>query len=221
MASPVDLSKLTIQELEILKAKTQQTWLAGIFGKGSPPGANEAYIEVAREFESRLTPVHEAGHAVAALELNVEFGMVSIIQGEASHGSVSVENDDGIIIPPGTDPYSPENELRYRAWAQEQAIIDYAGHAAVVVLLGIGDMSWWSARCYGAQEDFDKAKRRLGRRQKPIQAARKRAIEIVTARADDVRKLARALSEHKRLDPQQVDLILADMPFDYLTRQRD
>ncbi len=159
--------------------------------------------------ERKHTAFHEAGHAVAALELDVQFDGISIVPTDHRAGRVGVEDDDGFPIHPGTDWKSPDNERAFRAWAARQAIIDYAGHAAVVVLLRVGDMSYRSAAQHGAWDDYDKASARLGRNHRRITAARERAVEIVSAREADVRKIAMALIKHGGFDSQNVDMLLA------------
>src|SRR2546425_9383933 len=104
------------------------------------------------------TAYHEAGHAIAALELGILFDTVSIVPGQGRLGSVKVEGDDGWFAPPGTDPDSPQNKKAFSKWAEEQAVIDYAGQAAVVALSGTGSMSAKSAAAQGAADDFAKAR---------------------------------------------------------------
>jgi len=156
----------------------------------------------------RSTAIHEAGHVVACLELDVAFDLISVVARDCLAGRVGVEGDDGFFIPPGTDPNSPENERGFRAWAERQAIIDYAGHAALVALLGAGDMSHRSAVESGAGPDYKKASRRLGHNRRRMAAAKSRAIEIVQNRADHVREIAQWLVEHGTLDEQCVDVLL-------------
>jgi ATP-dependent Zn protease len=163
---------------------------------------------------SRKTAYHEAGHAVAAMELGVWYDGLSIIpRGDGTVGHVRVEGDDGFWMPHGSDPDSPENMAKYWAWAEQQAVIDYAGHAALVVLLGIGDMSEKSAKVNGALEDFDKARERLGDDSQRIKQAKARARKIVSDRRREVRKLALAALKYGYLDGQQVDFVLLDSPF--------
>ncbi len=152
------------------------------------------------------TAYHETGHAIASDELGVQYGRISIVPGEGKLGSVTVEGDG--FFNPGSDPFSPESEKLFREWAEQQAVIDYAGHAAVVELLGIGDMSGESAEAEGAGCDFEKASDRLGGDPQRIEHAKTRALEIVRARADDVRKIADVLVERQRLDPQEVDCVI-------------
>jgi len=158
--------------------------------------------------QRKATAIHEAGHAVAAMELGVMFTIISIVPGEGYDGRVLVEGGDYFIMPLGTDPYSPENERAFRAWAEQQAIIDYAGHAAIVAVLGVGDMSYRSACQHGAWDDFSKASQRLRRDYRRIVAARDRAKEIVQTRKRHVRMLAQALMEQGRLDGQSAEMLL-------------
>jgi len=156
----------------------------------------------------KRTAYHEAGHAIAATELDVQFDVISIAGDEGRAGTVGVEGDDGFFVRPGTDPLSPDNERAYRAWADQQAVIDYAGHAAVVALLGAGDMGDESAAAYGAGDDFEKARARMGGDPRRIAEAKARSTEIITRRGDAVRKIADALITHTRLDAEQVDCVL-------------
>jgi RNase P/RNase MRP subunit POP5 len=50
--------------------------------------------------------------------------------------------------------------------------------------------------------------RRLDQDRERIKFAKARAVEIVTARRDDVRKVAEALMQYRTLDSQQVDWVL-------------
>ncbi|MDA0984017.1 MAG: hypothetical protein O3A06_13570 [Proteobacteria bacterium] len=166
-----------------------------------------------RKSNDKQTAYHEAGHAVASLELGVNFGVVSIIRGaDGTAGRVSVEGDDGYFPLPGTDPHSLKSKAGYQRWAEEQAVIDYAGHAAVVVLLGIGSMSETSAEGFGAGPDFLKARNRLDRDRERVKKAKARAVEIITARRDDVRKVADDLRKRGKISSQRVDFLLTDSP---------
>lgn len=159
--------------------------------------------------EDERTAYHEVGHAIAADELDVEYGpMSNIPRDDGTAGRVGVEGDD-FFSPLGGDMHSPENEQAFGAWAERQAVIDYAGYAAVVGLLGIGDMSNESAEKYGAASDFEKAHQRLAGDAKRIDQAQDRALEIVKARQEDVEKIAGLLIERGRLDSQQVDWVLS------------
>lgn len=169
----------------------------------------------------RETAYHEAGHVIACDEMGVHHGGLSIVPHEdGTIGRAPVDGDDGFYVRPGTDPFSPENEAGYRAWAEEQAVIDYAGHAAVVAALGIGSMSDESGAAHGAGEDFEKARARLGGDADRIKRAKARAVEIVTARRDDVAKLATVVLEHGYLDAQEADFALLDSPFLQLSLSR-
>jgi hypothetical protein len=153
------------------------------------------------------TAIHEAGHAVAAMELNIQFDMVSVLPHESFAGNIGVEGDDGYWLS-RTDPNSPENKRAYREWARQQAVIDYAGHAAIVVLLDWADMGYRSAMQHGAGDDYDKASKRLGHDFRSIKKARGQATEIIAKRQADISKIAKALVEHGRLDAQQIDILL-------------
>lgn len=155
--------------------------------------------------------IHETGHAIAARVLGLQFDMISIVRGEGNAGSIGVEGDDRFSCE--GDMYSPENEAKFQDWAETQATIDYAGHAALVVVLGIGDMSHKSARMHGAAgrnavADYSKASRRLGGNRTRMVKAKARAVAIVTEHAKDIRKVAGWLLKLKRLDSQQVDMVM-------------
>jgi hypothetical protein len=158
--------------------------------------------------------IHEAGHAIAAIELEIAFEMISIEPSQDTAGRIGVEGDDGYWFGPGRDSANPSNDKRFQQWADEQAIIDYAGHAAIVTLLGESAMNSRAAVRAGAGTDFKKASRRLGSDRRRIAAAKARALEIVGSRRDDVRKIADTLLQHGRLCAQQVDwLLLRGLPF--------
>ncbi len=162
------------------------------------------------------TAYHETGHAIAADELDVMYLGISIVPGEGTLGNVPVEGDEYSPFAPGPDP--SENEKLFREWAEQQAVIDYAGHAAVVELLGIGEMSGESAEAEGAGSDFEKASERLGGDPQRIEQCQKRALAIVRARADDVRKIADVLVERQRLDAQEVDCVIYHGDPDYFRK---
>ena len=160
-----------------------------------------------RRSDRRHVAYHEAGHAIAAEELDVQFGMITIVPNGYSAGGVGVEGDDGFSVE--GDAFSPENEHAFQAWAEQQSIIDYAGHAAIVVLLGIGDMSHKSALANGASDDFIKARRRLNGNRRRMDRAKARAVDIITGRVKDVHTVADALLKHQTLDSQSVEMLLA------------
>jgi ATP-dependent Zn protease len=163
-----------------------------------------------RHGDIKRTTYHEVGHAIACDELDIEFDRVSIIPGEGRLGSVAVEGDDYFSINPSVS--AAENDAAFQKWAEQQAIVDYAGHAAVVALLGEGSMSDKSARENGASDDFEKARQRLGGDRNRIQEAKARALEIVTKRREDVAKMSEELTKRQRLDGQQFDFVLNDSP---------
>lgn len=155
------------------------------------------------------TAYHEAGHWIAADELDVPTDGISILsKDDGTAGRVHVEGGDGFFLTPGSDPYSPENERLFQEYATTQAIIDYAGHAAVVSLLGIGDMSDECALESGAGSDFEKARERLGGDDLLMSQAKDRAIQIVTSRRDDAELIVDKLLRLGELDSQQVDILL-------------
>jgi hypothetical protein len=156
--------------------------------------------------------IHEAGHAIAAAELDVVFDDISIVTCAGIAGRVGVDGDQRFDVPPGVDPHSSENEEAFLAWAEKHAVIDYAGHAAIVTLLGIGDMSQRSGCEHGAHSDFRKASDRLGHDRHRMQNAKTKAVQIVSDRAADIRTIANALVEHGHLDAQQIHRILYGVP---------
>lgn len=155
------------------------------------------------------TAYHEAGHWIAADTLDVQTDMMSIIPSvDGTGGRIGVAGDEGYWIPPGTDPFSPENELAFREWATTQAVIDYAGHAAVVALLGVGDMTDECASSNGADADFEKARLRLSDDTARIAAAKMRAMQIVQERQADITLIADKLMALGRLDSQQAAMLV-------------
>jgi len=161
--------------------------------------------------QRKHTVIHEAGHAVACNELGIMNDSLSIIPNveEGSAGGIAVEDSEEVFfVPPGTDPFSPENQAALQAWAENHAIIDYAGHAAVVVLLGMGDMSDRSAMRHGAYSDFENARKRLGNDQERMQSGKDLAVAIISARHADVVSLAEAALKHGQLDGQEVEVLL-------------
>lgn len=162
------------------------------------------------------TAYHEAGHVFACDELGVLHGGLSIIpRGDGTGGRVPVEGDDGFFVPEGIAPDSLDVEGAFCAWAEEQAVIDYAGHAGVVELLGIADMTDRSAARHGAGLDFEKARERLGGNADRLQSGKDLAVAIVAARARDVHRLARTELRHGYLDAQLVDCVLYESPFSW------
>lgn len=155
------------------------------------------------------TAVHESAHALVAMELDVAFHVLEIIEDpdDDCSGAVGVEGDDAFLVAPGLTP--ERSEQLFQEWAEQQAVIDYAGHAAVVTLMNLGDMSEESADAHGAGEDFEKARTRLAGDAARITAAKRRAVEFVIRLDADIRKVANVLAQHGRLDAQQIDFVLA------------
>lgn len=121
----------------------------------------------------RRTAYHEVGHALAADEFSLLRSTPSIIPDirDRTAGRVYVEGIGG-----------PAPGANRAVWAMRQSVIDYAGHAAVVALLGRGSMSDRSAAAHGAGRDFARARERLGGDLVRIERAKRRAVAIVTAR---------------------------------------
>ena len=124
---------------------------------------------------------------------------------------MGVEGDDCFYVLPGTDPFSAENNRAYRKWAYAQSTIDYAGHAAIVALLGLGKMTYRSARAHGACSDFEKARERLGNDGRLMERAQQRALRIVSTRRFTKaihERIVPALCERGVLDPQEFEWML-------------
>ena len=153
--------------------------------------------------DAQITAFHEAGHAIAADELGAAYYCISIVPGEEHAGAVGAEGDDCFLIASGTAPSSPENEA-----GDHQAIIDYAGHAAVVALLGKGDMTEESAILRGAGPDFERASHLLQGDAVSIASTKAKAIELVKRRRSHIEAVAAALLRRGRLDPQQAEWIM-------------
>ena len=132
----------------------------------------------------RRTAYHEVGHALAADEFRLLRSRPSIIPDirDGTAGRVYVEGIGG-----------PAPGANRAVWAMRQSVIDYAGHAAVVALLGRGSMSDRSAAAHGAGGDFARARERLGGDLVRIERAKRRAVAIVTARRKQVVALAELL----------------------------
>jgi hypothetical protein len=147
------------------------------------------------------TAVHEAGHAIAACELEMIYAYCSIEANEqrGTLGNVAVAEDE---------PHPSAPDATFTAWSESHAVVDYAGHAALVVLLGIGEMSGQSAQQHGADQDFEQASERLNGDAAAIERCKRRAMQIVTERVADVRKLSTVLLERRRLSAQQIDWLL-------------
>ena len=123
------------------------------------------------------TAIHEAGHCVAADAFKLARRAPSI-RCDGSAGRVWIEE----ARRPGA---------HRDVWVMRQAVIDYAGHAAVVALLDWGSMSEASARAHGAGDDFRRARARLVGDPALIEQAKARAVQVVTSK----RKAATAMAD--------------------------
>jgi hypothetical protein len=137
---------------------------------------------------------HAAGHAIACDELGVYYEKVSVAD---TCRRVSADDSEDL---------TPEQQRHYTLI---EAVIDFAGHAAVVKVLQQGDMSGWPARELGAGPDFDKARARLHGDGARMVQAKVLAVDIVEARSAQWRKLAQALVVSGELTIGEVDLLLA------------
>ena len=155
---------------------------------------------------------HESGHWVAAFELEVLALGLSIIPDseEQTAGRVPVEGGNGLWLPSGAEQDSPQYQAVWREHAEKQAIISYAGHAAVVSILGIGDMSEESAIANGAGMDFEQGKKWFEGDSERIDKTKARAIEIVTSHRAGIERIASKLFQLKTLDGQQAEQLLYD-----------
>ena len=148
--------------------------------------------------ERERSAYHAAGHAIACDELGVYYEKVAVM---CEQNACPCRRRPIDYVADG----NPEQERHYTL---VEAVIDYAGHAAVVALLKHGDMSEWSASQLGAGHDFRKARTRLTEDGVRMVQAKALAVEIVEARSAHVRKLAIALVDCGELSIQQVDLLL-------------
>jgi hypothetical protein len=125
--------------------------------------------------EAKLAAYHEAGHEIAANELDVATGgVVSIIHSEDGTAGRTFTETCG---------------------QSENAVICYAGHAAVVCLLGVGDMSDASACSNGARLDWEEAMVELGGDVARMEEAKAKAINIVLEHRSTIEALAIALTD--------------------------
>jgi hypothetical protein len=158
--------------------------------------------------EIAISAYRETGHAIACVELKVHLLSASILAGEGYAAGRRVEGDDGFVIAPDSDPFSRASEAGFRAWLGKQAVIDYAGHAAVVIMLGIGDMDDASANANGAGEDFDKAWLRLDGDPDQIEHCKASAVELITARHEQVSAVVAALLKRERLAADEIRVLV-------------
>ena len=161
--------------------------------------------------QQRRTAYHEAGHVVACEELDVFYLSVSVDPNlrDGTAGRTAMGEGDEIDIPPGADPDDPRIVAAALRQAFTQAVVDYAGHAAMVAVLKQGRWTDRSARFHGAWSDFENAARCLLNDKARIDEARARALHIVTSRHDDVRRVAEALLKRGWLDLQHVGWVLS------------
>ncbi len=96
---------------------------------------------------------HTAGHAIASDELGICYEKASIIRDAQDADPCRRAPTD--YVPHG----SPEQERHYTS---VEAVIDYAGRAAVVAVLKHGEHERMVASQLSAGHDFGKAHSRLG-----------------------------------------------------------
>lgn len=163
--------------------------------------------------ETKMTAYHEAAHAVAADDLRCMFGGVTIIPDldEGTSGTAEIDDIGEFLVPRGMDPASPECDQLYLEWAENAAVVLYAGHAAVVSILGQSDMSDEGGASCGALSDFEKARVHLDNDPQRMARAKERAVEIVNRRRDHVEAVAHALLENGELDWDSVQRIMGDI----------
>jgi len=144
--------------------------------------------------QRQLTAYHEAGHEMAADELGVvTAGIVSIVPNpdDETLGRMASE----VQTFPWKSGYSPEEDAAFREVMFHDAVINYAGHAALVALLGAEDMSEDCAARHGAGQDWANAEKALGGDAARMESAKARAIDIVKARRVHIEHLARMLCD--------------------------
>lgn len=151
------------------------------------------------------TAYHEVGHWIAALELGVFASNLSIIPDseEQTSGRVPIAGGHGLLPLPGEDGSSPTFQSACLKHAEDQAIISFSGHAAIVSTLGIGDMGEESAIANGAGMDFGQGKAWLEGDAERINKAKARAIEIITTHQAQIKRIASKLLHLKTLDYEQ------------------
>lgn len=154
--------------------------------------------------ERAISAYHEAGYAIACVELGVDFLRASIIAGEGYAGDSPVERDKSGVIAPDGASFSAASNGWFRAWLEKLAVIGYAGHASVVTLLGIGDMGDDSANTNGAGKAFDRAWLRVDGDPDHIERCKARAVELITARHAPARAIAAALLKRDRLAADEI-----------------
>jgi hypothetical protein len=140
----------------------------------------------------RHIAVHEAGHWIAAYEMGHDSEEITIVATDWYMGRVAAEMEDSY--------FEPGPEARHNC-----AVILYAAHAAVVEVLGIGDMGEDSADRLGGSNDFAYAREMLGGDGPAIAAAQASAVEIVKTRRGEILALVEKLLALGRLDGQQAE----------------
>jgi len=159
------------------------------------PGALE------RDAPSLATALHEAGHAVAAVELGIDFDTVALGSDGRSDGRIS-----GIAYPDvkRPDPEAVEEFLAYL----------YAGAAAVAALYGAPVIAgssedrlqaeYWAAHIFARVSEYRDGQQR----------AQSRAGAIVRERSQAVRAVAAALLNEGQLSVDRVRAIVAGLGSD-------
>jgi hypothetical protein len=121
-----------------------------------------------------------AAHAMVACELQVPLDHVSVLP--ERDATLYFVRDDGSDVA-----------------AETLATVDYAGHAATVVLRTTGNMRFASANAAGTQPDFARAARRLDENPAAIEDAKFRALEIVARRQPEIERLADIIADRGTL----------------------
>jgi hypothetical protein len=111
------------------------------------------------------------------------------------------------------EPSSPETARAFFEAALHEAIVDYAGHIAVVALLGNANLTDESVRACGASLDWQNAKLRLYGDDQLTAYAQQQAVRLVVQHRKAIHKVAEALLEWGYLEAEQVRwLIESDEP---------
>lgn len=154
-------------------------------------------FSIVKRGSKRHTAHHEAGHAVVAFHFAHHIREVSILRDYQNSTAGNVELEE--MLPTEADRL-------------ERIVVCYAGHAAVVALLGLGDMSHRSAIEHGAFRDYEIADE-IALNGGDKGALKRRALALVRRERDAIRRLAAALLRHTFLDSKEVDAVLLGGPF--------
>jgi hypothetical protein len=151
----------------------------------------------AKEYQRQLAR-RAAAHALVACELGVPLDHVSVLpERDAALYYVKDAADDDSGDATFNEP-APES----------LAAVDYAGHAATVVLRSAGNMRATSANINGTRGDFERASSRLDGNACAIEDAKFRALEIVARRHREIEHLADVIAERGTLDHAELVWLL-------------